>query len=68
MAIKTCTSTTKICAMCIHWNSIRGGNSVRPKVNARNFFEYDSEETQICTLKHIETKAWHSCSDWQRKY
>ncbi len=68
MSLRTCSSTTRICAMCVQWNGYQGGSYVAPKKNARNFWEYDSEEKQICFKKHFEMKAWNSCSDWQKKY
>lgn len=68
MSLKTCTPTTKICAMCFQWNGYNGGKSVKPKVNARNFWTYDSEEQNTCLEKHLITKAWNSCSNWQKKF
>lgn len=52
--------------MCVYWNGYQGGLNVAPKVNAKNFWEYDSEETQICFKTYFKKQAWHTCSNWDK--
>lgn len=68
MAVRTITATAKICAMCQHWNGPMGGQQVKPLINRRPFFEFESEETQTCYKQHLAKQAWHSCSGWVRRY
>ncbi|TVY08352.1 hypothetical protein [Paenibacillus cremeus] len=68
MILKTCSPTAKICAMCSFWNGQAGGTQVKPKSGMMNFFEYDSEEKNICYNNHFIKKAWNSCGHWKKRY
>ncbi|GAA4714328.1 hypothetical protein [Brevibacillus fulvus] len=65
---KNCSPSTRICAMCTHWNGAAGGNQVKPKAGMRHVWEYEPEEQQICYQTHFNKKAWNSCNKWTAKY
>ena len=68
MSLRLTNSTTKICAMCMYWNGLQGGNTVKPCVNRQPFFEFNPEEIKICYKNHQAKKGWNSCSEWVKKY
>ena len=68
LMLKSISPNTKICAMCMHWNGYTGGQYVKPKEGMMNTWKYDPNERQFCYKKHIEKAAWHSCSEWSKKY
>ena len=66
--MKITSPSTRICAMCSHWNGPVGGKNVRPKTGMRSFFEYDPEERNICYENHFSKAAWNSCNQWKKKF
>ena len=54
--------------MCMYWNGLQGGNTVKPCANRKPFFEFNPEEVQICYKKHQAQKGWNTCSEWMKKY
>jgi hypothetical protein len=66
--MKICSKTTRICAMCFHWNGYQGGIQVKPRKGMPHTMEYEPEERQLCYLTHHEKSAWNSCSKWKNKF
>lgn len=68
MGLKSTSPNARICAMCMHWNGQRGGDSVQPRVGMMNVIQYDDQEVKVCYKRHFEKKAWNSCNDWTKRF
>jgi hypothetical protein len=68
VTLKYTSPTTRICAMCQHWNGHKGGDSVQMRVGMMNVMQYDDREAKVCYKRSFKMVAWNSCNDWQRRF